>query len=154
VRFQSNETKYPRFWVSLLWGSHPRTHDSRSKDSVVHLWDLPDPPAENFAETPGEPLVLEQISRAEHGDLTSLGWNPDGTLLAIGSYDSVLRVCTVEGSVYFSHPQHEVCIFDAHYILSSFDSPLRRARSLPHGSPRMACGCCLQVLMVQHVFGM
>jgi WD40 repeat protein len=108
VRFQSKETKYSRFWVSLLWDSCLCTYDSRSKDSVVHLWDLPAPPAENFAETPEEPLVLEQVSKAEQVDITSLGWSPDGTLLAIGSYDSVLRVCTVEGSLYFSHPQHEV----------------------------------------------
>ena len=89
---------------------------------------------------PGEPLLVEQISKTEHGDVTSLGWNPDGTLLAIGSHDSVLRVCTVEGSLYFSHPQHEVGIFDAQFVLSTFDSPLRRALSLPHDSPKMASG--------------
>lgn len=129
-------------------------YDSRSKDSVVYLWDLPDPLPDSYAVSPGEPVVLEQISKAQNGDLTSLGWNPDGTLLAIGSYDSVLRVCTLEGSIYFSHPQHTVCVIDSHSILSPFDDYLRRARSSPHGFPRMVFGCCLQVSMVQHVFGM
>ncbi|KAF9531829.1 WD40-repeat-containing domain protein [Crepidotus variabilis] len=84
---------------------------SGSKDSVVNLWNLPDPPAEGFAEAPNLPIALEQISKAEQGDLTSLDWNPDGTLLAIGSYDSILRVCSVEGGVYFTHPQHQGPIF-------------------------------------------
>lgn len=103
---------------------------------------------------PGEPLVLEQSSKAEQGDLTSLGWSPDGTLLAIGSYDSVLRVCAVDGSLYFSHPQHEVGSFNAHSFLFSFDIPLRRVQSSRHNSPGMAFGYYLQVSMVQHVFGM
>ena len=56
-------------------------------------------------------MALEQlVSQAEQGDLTSLDWNPDGTLLAVGSYDSILRVCSVEGGIFFSHPQHQVCI--------------------------------------------
>lgn len=80
-----------------------------SKDSIVNLWNLPDPPIEGFAVSPSEPIVLEHISKARQGDLTSLDWNADGTLLAVGSYDSILRVCSVEGSVYFTHPQHQVC---------------------------------------------
>jgi transducin (beta)-like 1 len=35
-------------------------------------------------------------------------WNPAGTLVAIGSYDSILRVCTASGDLYFSHAQHQV----------------------------------------------
>ncbi|KAF8167462.1 WD40 repeat-like protein [Crassisporium funariophilum] len=91
---------------------NPKHHNllaSGSKDAVVHLWDLPDPPTDpwSFAQAPGEPIALENVSKALQGDLTSLNWNPEGTLLAIGSYDSVLRVCTSQGSIYFSHPQHQ-----------------------------------------------
>ncbi|KAH9486362.1 F-box-like/WD repeat-containing protein TBL1Y [Psilocybe cubensis] len=91
---------------------NPKMHNllaSGSKDAVVNLWDLPDPPTTpgEYAESPGEPLVLDNVSRAVQGDLTSLHWNREGTLLAIGSYDSILRVCTDSGSVYFSHPQHQ-----------------------------------------------
>ena len=82
----------------------------RSKDGVVNLWNLPDPSPNGLelAEAPGEPIALENVSRAQQKDLTSLDWNSEGTLLALGSYDSVLRVCTNQGSVYFSHPQHQV----------------------------------------------
>lgn len=74
----------------------------------MNLWDLPDPPQDGFSAAPGTPVVFEKVSTFEHADLTSLDWNSDGTLLAIGSYDSILRVCNVDGSVYFSHPQHQV----------------------------------------------
>lgn len=82
----------------------------RSKDGIVNLWNFPDPPPNGLesAEAPGEPIALENLSRAQQKDLTSLDWNSEGTLLALGSYDSVLRVCTNQGSVYFSHPQHQV----------------------------------------------
>ena len=83
----------------------------RSKDGVVNLWNIPDPPPnglESAAKTPGVPIALENASRAQQKDLTSLDWNSDGTLLALGSYDSILRVCTNQGSNYFSHPQHQV----------------------------------------------
>ena len=81
----------------------------RSKDGVVNLWTLPDMPPNGLeSEAPGEPIALESASRAQQKDLTSLDWNSEGTLLALGSYDAILRVCTNEGSNYFSHPQHQV----------------------------------------------
>ncbi|KAJ7302109.1 WD40 repeat-like protein [Mycena albidolilacea] len=44
-------------------------------------------------------------------DLTALHWNSDGTLLAIASFDSVLRVCTEEGEMFFESTVHEGPIF-------------------------------------------
>ncbi|KAJ7235085.1 WD40 repeat-like protein [Mycena haematopus] len=81
-----------------------------SKDAGVNLWDLPYPPAitsPNFARPPGPPHRLEHFANVEQGDLTALHWNAEGTLIAIGSYDSVLRVCTDSGELYFSHGQHQ-----------------------------------------------
>jgi hypothetical protein len=40
--------------------------------------------------------------------MTALNWNPEGTLLAIGSYDTVLRILTSQGASYFTHYQHRV----------------------------------------------
>ena len=115
------------------------TYCIRSKDSIVNLWDLPDPPADGFAELPGEPLVLDDVAKSDQGDLTSFDWNPEGTLLAVGSYDSVLRVCTVEGSVYFSHGQHQVGSGNIH-LMFLFDARLRRARSSQHDFPGIVHG--------------
>ncbi|KAF5310672.1 hypothetical protein D9619_007721 [Psilocybe cf. subviscida] len=101
---------------------NPKMHNllaSGSKDGVVHVWDLPHPPpsanTSEFAVGPGEPTVLENVLKDTQGDLTSLDWSPDGTLLAIGSYDTILRVCTRQGSIYFSHPQHQGPIFAARF---------------------------------------
>ncbi|KAF8203915.1 WD40 repeat-like protein [Pholiota molesta] len=103
---------------------NPKMHNllaSGSKDGVVNVWNLPDPPLPNspdFATTPEEPVALENVSKVSQGDLTSLDWNSDGTLLAIGSYDSILRVCTSSGALYFSHPQHQGPIFAARFSKS------------------------------------
>lgn len=130
----------------------------RSKDGVVNLWNLPDPPSIglDFAEAPGEPIALENVSRAQQGDITSLDWNSEGTLLALGSYDSVLRVCTNQGSVYLSHPQHQVGEYFKLYLYLGSDCSrliLRRAPYLQRGSRKMVHGYCRQVLMEQYVYG-
>jgi transducin (beta)-like 1 len=82
----------------------------RSKDAVVNLWDLLDTPltSTDFAQSPGPPVRLEHFGNSDQGDLTALHWNTEGTLIAIGSYDSVLRVFTAAGDLYFSHTQHKV----------------------------------------------
>ncbi|KAF7347355.1 F-box-like/WD repeat-containing protein TBL1Y [Mycena venus] len=85
-----------------------------SKDAVVNLWDLPNPPlpgTSEFAQPPGAPRRLEHFGNSDQGDLTALHWNAEGTLIAIGSYDTVLRVCTASGDLYFQHTQHQGPIF-------------------------------------------
>lgn len=81
-----------------------------SRDTVVHLWNVPEarPPSTQIPPKIGPPLTLACSSKSEQGDLTSLDWTQDGSLLAIGSYDAILRVCTAGGELYFSHTQHEV----------------------------------------------
>ncbi|KAJ7242580.1 WD40-repeat-containing domain protein [Mycena haematopus] len=84
-----------------------------SKDAVLNLWDLPNPPlppSTEFAQPPGAPHRLE-FGNSDQGDLTALHWNVEGTLVAVGSYDSVLRICTVSGELYFEHTQHQGPIF-------------------------------------------
>ncbi|KAJ7070504.1 WD40 repeat-like protein [Mycena amicta] len=82
---------------------------------VVNMWDLPQPPlatSPEFAQTPSEgPHQLEHFGNADQGDVTALHWNNEGSLVAIGSYDTILRICTSTGSLYFSHTQHEEPIF-------------------------------------------
>lgn len=55
-----------------------------------------------------KPLKISFFLETEQSDLTSLDWNFDGSLLALGSYDSILRIVTITGKLYFLHRRHEV----------------------------------------------
>ncbi|KAG5639567.1 hypothetical protein H0H81_012238 [Sphagnurus paluster] len=71
-----------------------------SKDAIVNLWNLPKPPkGPDKSATAVAPVVVDYFSKSEQGDLTSIDWNADGTLVAIGSYDSILRICTYSGTL-------------------------------------------------------
>ncbi|KAF7329882.1 hypothetical protein MKEN_00251900 [Mycena kentingensis (nom. inval.)] len=130
-----------------------------SKDAAVNLWDLPPPPpasSPDFAQPPPNgPRNLEYFGSAEQGDLTSLDWSPDGTFVAMGSFDSVLRICTSTGDLYFSHTQHQASIFavrfsgDGKWLLSaSLDGTTCLwdvARREMHTQYRVHKDCCLDV---------
>ncbi|KAJ7157165.1 WD40 repeat-like protein [Mycena filopes] len=133
-----------------------------SKDTVVNLWDLPPPPpwtTPEFALPPAAPRRLEYFEGSDapdyQGDLTSLHWNTEGTLIAIGSYDSVLRVCTASGELYFSHTQHKDPIFavrfskDGKWLLSaSLDGTACLwdvAAKEMHTQYRSHTDCCLDI---------
>ena len=77
-----------------------------SKDGIVHIWDVPIGAVAPHPDA--KPLKISYFTKDDQCDLTSLDWSCDGQLLAIGSYDSILRVCTPSGKLYFSHKQHEV----------------------------------------------
>ncbi|OJT15949.1 F-box-like/WD repeat-containing protein TBL1XR1 [Trametes pubescens] len=89
---------------------------SGSRDSVVHLWSVPvrDENGKVTSQT-GPPRTCAYSPIQESADLTSLDWSKDGALLAIGCYDSVLRICDANGKLYFSHAQHDGPIFAARF---------------------------------------
>ena len=98
-------------YVWIKWCSEvqlSRFHPSSSKDTVINVWNVHDPSPEGSPPESEPPLTLAYHSKTESGDLTSLDWNEDGTLLASGSYDCLLRVCDASGQLYFSHDQHKV----------------------------------------------
>lgn len=72
------------------------------------MWDLPETPTDHPQGSPSAPLTLAHLPKSDQGDLTSLDWNHDGSLLAIGSYDAILRVCTSSCEMYFACEQHKV----------------------------------------------
>ncbi|KAI0319053.1 WD40 repeat-like protein [Amylostereum chailletii] len=88
-----------------------------SKDAVVHIWKVPAPPKDGgFAPPPFEPpMTLEYGGKSDNGDLTSLDWNFDGTLLALGSYDAMLRIVTVDGHLYMSENRHQAPVFASRF---------------------------------------
>ncbi|KAF5384996.1 hypothetical protein D9615_001189 [Tricholomella constricta] len=106
----------------FVCGFNPVKHGllaTGSKDAIVNLWNLPKPPEDpNSFATPVAPIVIDYFVKPEQGDLTSLDWNADGTLVAIGSYDSILRICTSSGSLYFSNPKHQGPIFATRFSKS------------------------------------
>ncbi|KAG5716340.1 F-box-like/WD repeat-containing protein TBL1XR1 [Termitomyces sp. T112] len=95
-----------------------------SKDAIVNLWTIPKgtipKPLEglNSLPIPSPPISIIDFAAAEAADLTSLDWNADGTLVAIGSYDSIVRICTSTGELYFSHPQHRGPVFTTRFSKS------------------------------------
>ncbi|KAJ7292731.1 WD40 repeat-like protein [Mycena rebaudengoi] len=126
-----------------------------SKDASVNLWDLPNPNLSGSAAPLGPCRKLEHFGNPDQGDLTSMHWNPAGTLVAIGSYDSILRVCTASGDLYFSHAQHQGPIFavrfskDGRWLLTAsldstvclWDIPQKEL----HMQYRTHTDCCLDV---------
>ncbi|KAF8899132.1 WD40-repeat-containing domain protein [Infundibulicybe gibba] len=91
-----------------------------SKDSVVVLWKFPNAPPNDPAAPPTADIMskVDQFQRPDGGDMTSLHWTRDGSLLAIGSYDCVLRICTASGELYFSKHQHQGPIFSTRFSRS------------------------------------
>lgn len=78
----------------------------RSRDATVNYWNVPSGSYDNSPLRPT--LTLSNLATSSQADLTSIDWSPDGSLVAIGSYDATLRVCTSAGKVYLTDDHHKV----------------------------------------------
>lgn len=87
---------------------HTQLYTLRARDGKVNIWTIAPNPKDSSPWVAPTPTEVAYTSDSTQTDITSLSWNPDGTLLAIGSYDSVLRIAQPNGQLYFSHPQHVV----------------------------------------------
>ncbi|KAH7923908.1 WD40 repeat-like protein [Leucogyrophana mollusca] len=131
---------------------------SGSRDAVVNFWNIPDVPHADLpvTQTQVQPsITLSDLATASQADLTSLDWNHDGSLVAIGSYDSILRICTAAGKLYLSDNRHKGPIFAGKFSRSGqwlvtasldgsscvWDVDNRRV----HRHYRIHEGCCLDV---------
>lgn len=83
------------------------------------------PPKPN--EQVGPPIELRHLPPTDQSDVTSMDWNPQGTLLATGSYDSVLRIWQLDGEIYLRQEEANV------RSLSSGFTPL--VNSMSRGVP-------------------
>ncbi|KAI9490658.1 WD40-repeat-containing domain protein [Zychaea mexicana] len=80
---------------------------SGSGDATARLWRVPEG---NEAVPP--PVILSHLPNVnESKDVTTLDWNPSGTLLATGSYDGQARIWTLKGELRFIMAQHRGPIF-------------------------------------------
>ncbi|KAI8889622.1 WD40 repeat-like protein [Backusella circina FSU 941] len=93
---------------------------SGSGDATARLWQVP----EN-KEDIAKPIILNHLPNLnENKDVTTLDWNPSGTLLATGSYDGQARIWTQKGQLRFVMTQHRGPIFSlkwnkkGNYVLS------------------------------------
>ncbi|KAH8099279.1 WD40 repeat-like protein [Cristinia sonorae] len=87
----------------------PSSLASGSKDTIVNIWNVPE--NLDISDSVDAPIKLAHLPKDDQGDLTSLDWNSDGTLLAAGSYDAILRMCDSSGKLYYSYEQHKGPIF-------------------------------------------
>ncbi|EIW86929.1 WD40 repeat-like protein [Coniophora puteana RWD-64-598 SS2] len=86
---------------------------SGSRDAVVNSWDIPllDKIDSGAAAEPILPTKkLLDLTHVVQADLTSFDWSADGKMVAVGSYDSVLRVFGPEGDPYITDGCHTVII--------------------------------------------
>ncbi|ORX58089.1 WD40 repeat-like protein [Hesseltinella vesiculosa] len=80
---------------------------SGSGDATARLWTVPD----KHGKVPN-PTVLNHLPNAtDSKDVTTLDWNPSGTLLASGSYDGQARIWTEKGELIHAMAQHRGPIF-------------------------------------------
>ncbi|KAG8219619.1 WD40-repeat-containing domain protein [Butyriboletus roseoflavus] len=89
---------------------------SGSRDATVHYWNVPFGSHDGSPTSPPRPtLTLSNLATSSQADLTSIDWSPDGLLVAIGSYDAILRIYTSTGKVYLTDDHHKGPIFAAKF---------------------------------------
>lgn len=116
VRFQPSETVYASFGVRAVqivpvyFTKFLLYSLSRSKDATVNLWHVPEPIDDP---RPSIPRSAVFTPKGGQGDLTSMHWNKDGTYLAVGSYDSVLRILKPTGEIYATLEKHTVRAYES-----------------------------------------
>lgn len=99
---------------------------SGAGDATVRIWDLGSViQSDGLNEADATvPAVCRHLPSTHAKDVSALSWNPDGTLLASGSYDGILRLWTPQGDLHLVMSMHQGPIFavrwnrKGNYILS------------------------------------
>ncbi|KAJ3096781.1 Transducin (beta)-like 1 X-linked receptor 1, partial [Phlyctochytrium planicorne] len=94
------------------WNPKSMIVASGSADGTARIWRVPGDAREGAS----DPVVLKQSGESEGEqqgscDVTTLDWNPSGTLLATGSYNGEARIWTKTGELKFLMKRHNGPIF-------------------------------------------
>ncbi|SJX60642.1 related to Nuclear receptor co-repressor/HDAC3 complex subunit TBLR1 [Sporisorium reilianum f. sp. reilianum] len=90
-------------FISAWNPSVPNMLASGGGDATVRIWEVPD----KAGESPEAPTICKHLPAAQSKDISTLDWNPDGTLLASGSYDGIVRLWTPQGDLHLVMSMHQ-----------------------------------------------
>ena len=77
----------------------------------MRIWELPEQTSDTstaIKRSQKLPLVLDLMPKSQRMDIVAFDWSPDGKLLAVGCFDSIVRVWTSTGDEYMIKCQHKV----------------------------------------------
>ncbi|KAF8756266.1 WD40 repeat-like protein [Rhizoctonia solani] len=86
------------------------------KDSTLRLWNVPEDGTEPILPT----RICMHLPAGPACDITTISWNSDGTLLATGAYDGIVRVWTFRGELFCVMTQHQGPIFSVKWSKSGW----------------------------------